>query len=100
MGRTIDDSKELNNTLRWPIYRPAPSLIEQKTSDELLETGIKVLDLLTPYVKGSKKGLLSGAGVGKTIIVQELIRNIAKEHGGYSVFVALENAPGKEMNSG
>jgi len=89
LGRTIDGSKERVGELRWPIYRPAPSLIEQKTSDEILETGIKVLDLLTPYVKGSKIGLFGGAGVGKTIIVQELIRNVAKEHGGYSVFVGV-----------
>ncbi|MFA6263096.1 MAG: F0F1 ATP synthase subunit beta [Candidatus Babeliales bacterium] len=88
MGRPIDGSPITTET-KWPIYRSAPSLIEQKTTDELLETGIKVIDLLTPYVKGSKIGLFGGAGVGKTIIVQELIRNIAKEHGGYSVFVGI-----------
>ncbi len=89
MGRTIDDTKGILTTHYKSIYRPAPSLIEQKTTEELLETGIKVLDLLTPYVKGSKIGLFGGAGVGKTIIVQELIRNVAKEHGGYSVFVGI-----------
>lgn len=89
LGRTIDGSSERLDTEQWPIYRPAPALVEQKTTDELLETGIKVLDLLTPYVKGSKIGLFGGAGVGKTIVVQELIRNIAKEHGGYSVFVGI-----------
>jgi F-type H+/Na+-transporting ATPase subunit beta len=88
MGRPIDGST-VTATKNWPIYRSAPSLIEQKTTDELLETGMKVIDLLTPYVKGSKIGLFGGAGVGKTIIVQELIRNIAKEHGGYSVFVGI-----------
>jgi F-type H+-transporting ATPase subunit beta len=88
MGRPIDGSS-ITTDKTWPIYRSAPSLIEQKTTDELLETGIKVIDLLTPYVKGSKIGLFGGAGVGKTIIVQELIRNIAKEHGGYSVFVGI-----------
>ncbi len=89
MGRTIDGAKEPVQGPRWPIYREAPSLIEQKTTEDILETGIKVLDLLTPYVKGSKIGLFGGAGVGKTIIVQELIRNVAKEHGGYSVFVGI-----------
>ena len=89
MGRPIDGSSLSKQETYWPIYRSAPSLIEQKTTDEILETGIKVIDLLTPYVKGSKIGLFGGAGVGKTIIVQELIRNVAKEHGGYSVFVGI-----------
>lgn len=89
MGRLIDGTNKQIDGPRWSIYRQAPSLIEQRTSEDLLETGIKVLDLLTPYVKGSKIGLFGGAGVGKTIIVQELIRNVAKEHGGYSVFVGI-----------
>lgn len=89
MGRTIDGSKEPIQGDLWPIYRNAPSLTEQKATEEILETGIKVLDLLTPYIKGSKIGLFGGAGVGKTIIVQELIRNVAKEHSGYSVFVGI-----------
>ena len=89
LGRTIDGISESIEGEHWPIYRSAPSLVDQKTSEEILETGIKVLDLLTPYVKGSKIGLFGGAGVGKTIVVQELIRNIAKEHGGYSVFVGI-----------
>jgi F-type H+-transporting ATPase subunit beta len=89
LGRTIDDSSNFKATKTHPIYRSAPALIEQKTTEELLETGIKVLDLLCPYVKGSKIGLFGGAGVGKTIIVQELIRNIAIEHHGYSVFVGI-----------
>jgi F-type H+-transporting ATPase subunit beta len=89
LGKVIDNGPELKAKQFWSIYRSAPSLIEQKTSDEILETGIKVIDLLCPYVKGSKIGLFGGAGVGKTIIVQELIRNVAKEHGGYSVFVGI-----------
>ena len=89
LGQTIDGGGEVKTTEKWSIYRPAPSLIEQKISEELLETGIKVLDLLCPYVKGSKIGLFGGAGVGKTIVVQELIRNVAIEHGGYSVFVGI-----------
>jgi len=89
LGRTIDGSTEEIKTTMWPIYREAPSLIEQRVSEDILDTGIKVLDLLCPYVKGSKIGLFGGAGVGKTIIVQELIRNVAKEHGGYSVFVGI-----------
>jgi F-type H+-transporting ATPase subunit beta len=89
LGRTIDGSGKKDYGQQWSIYRNAPSLIEQKATEDILETGIKVLDLLTPYVKGSKIGLFGGAGVGKTVIVQELIRNIAKEHGGYSVFVGI-----------
>jgi len=89
LGNTIDGSTEEIKAPMWTIYREAPSLIEQRVSEDILDTGIKVLDLLCPYVKGSKIGLFGGAGVGKTIIVQELIRNIAKEHGGYSVFVGI-----------
>ncbi len=89
LGNPIDGGKKLENVELWPIYRQAPNLIEQKITDEILETGIKVLDLLCPYVKGSKIGLFGGAGVGKTILVQELIRNVAIEHGGYSVFVGI-----------
>jgi F-type H+-transporting ATPase subunit beta len=89
IGRPIDGRDETLHEERWSIYRSAPSLIEQKATDDLLETGIKVIDLLTPYVKGNKIGLFGGAGVGKTIIVQELIHNVAKEHGGYSVFVGI-----------
>lgn len=89
LGRPIDGSETLENQLKWPIFRPAPSLIEQKTSVDILETGIKVLDLFCPYVKGSKIGLFGGAGVGKTILIQELIRNVAIEHQGHSVFVGI-----------
>ncbi|KKQ32804.1 MAG: ATP synthase subunit beta [candidate division TM6 bacterium GW2011_GWF2_37_49] len=89
LGRRIDGSLDVKAAEYWPIYRNAPSLIEQKTSEELLETGIKVIDLMCPYVKGSKIGLFGGAGVGKTMLVQELIRNIAVEHSGLSVFVGI-----------
>jgi len=89
IGRPIDGKKEPLSGQTWSIYRPAPSLIEQKITEEILETGMKVIDLLTPYLKGNKIGLFGGAGVGKTIIVQELIRNVAKEHGGYSIFVGI-----------
>src|SRR5690606_18322269 len=81
---TIDDSVE-----RWPIHRPAPKFVDLEPKTEILETGIKVLDLLTPYVKGGKIGLFGGAGVGKTVIIQELIHNIAMGHGGRSVFAGV-----------
>ncbi len=89
LGETIDGGPKLKDVKHWPIYRQAPGLVEQKITDEVLETGIKVLDLLCPYMKGSKIGLFGGAGVGKTILVQELIHNVAVEHGGYSVFVGI-----------
>ena len=88
---------EIKTDKRYPIHRPAPSLSEQSTTTEILETGIKVIDLLAPYLKGGKIGLFGGAGVGKTVIIQELIRNIAKEHGGFSVFAGLVNEQEKEM---
>ncbi len=72
-----------------PIHAPAPSYEEQSTESEIFETGIKVIDLLVPYVKGGKIGLFGGAGVGKTVLVQELINNIAREHGGLSVFAGV-----------
>ena len=74
---------------RYPIHRPPPSFEEQETTPEIFETGIKVIDLLAPYAKGGKIGLFGGAGVGKTVLIQELIRNIATEHGGYSVFAGV-----------
>jgi len=89
IGRPIDGITKAGSHKQWEIYRNPPTLIEQKATDEILETGIKVLDLLCPYIKGSKIGLFGGAGVGKTIIVQELIRNVAKQHHGYSVFVGI-----------
>jgi len=89
LGETIDDKEPLVCDERWPIYRKPPQLIEQKISNEIQETGIKVIDIMCPYIKGSKIGLFGGAGVGKTILVQELIRNIAIEHSGVSVFTGI-----------
>jgi F-type H+-transporting ATPase subunit beta len=88
-GNTIDKGEPLTDAPHWPIHRPAPSFDELDPTDELFETGIKVVDLLAPYVKGGKIGLFGGAGVGKTVIVQELINNIAKQHGGFSVFCGV-----------
>lgn len=89
LGNPIDGKPPVEAATYWPIYRPAPELIRQKIDDEIQETGIKVIDLMCPYLKGSKIGLFGGAGVGKTILVQELIRNIAKEDGGVSVFSGI-----------
>lgn len=89
LGDPIDE-KEVNvDAEKWPIHRPAPDFDEQETSTEMLETGIKVVDLIAPYAKGGKIGLFGGAGVGKTVLIQELINNIAKEHGGLSVFAGV-----------
>ena len=88
-GDPIDNKPAPANVKRMPIHREAPSFEEQSTSQEVLETGIKVVDLLCPYQKGGKIGLFGGAGVGKTVLIQELIRNIATEHGGYSVFTGV-----------
>ena len=85
-GDPIDNQGDVDTDERMPIHRPAPPLEEQETSTEVFETGIKVIDLLAPYAKGGKVGLFGGAGVGKTVLIQELINNIATEHGGYSVF--------------
>lgn len=89
LGEPIDEIESPIWEKRMPIHRQAPSYEEQKTSSDILETGIKVIDLLIPYVKGGKIGLFGGAGVGKTVLVQELINNIAKEHGGLSVFAGV-----------
>ena len=89
LGEPIDEVKPPKNVEYWPIHRKAPSFEEQSTSQEMLETGIKVVDLLCPYQKGGKIGLFGGAGVGKTVLIQELIHNIATEHGGYSVFTGV-----------
>lgn len=89
LGQTIDDKEPLKTETRWNIYRETPALIEQKISNETQETGIKVIDLMCPYIKGAKIGLFGGAGVGKTILVQELIHNIAIKHGGVSVFTGI-----------
>lgn len=88
-GDPVDEQGPIDCKERWPIHRPAPKLDEQNTGYEILETGIKVIDLLEPYTKGGKTGLFGGAGVGKTVIIMELINNIAKQHGGYSVFAGV-----------
>ncbi|WP_027629014.1 F0F1 ATP synthase subunit beta [Ruminiclostridium cellobioparum] len=89
LGETVDKQGDIKPTDYYPIHRPAPSFEEQRPSTEILETGIKVVDLLAPYAKGGKIGLFGGAGVGKTVLIMELIRNIATEHGGYSVFTGV-----------
>ena len=89
IGNTIDGKEEVKTAKRNPIHRPAPKFEELTTSTEMLATGIKVVDLMEPYTKGGKTGLFGGAGVGKTVLIQELIRNIATEHGGYSVFAGV-----------
>jgi F-type H+-transporting ATPase subunit beta len=89
-GEALDDRGKLAHPeLRWPIHRPAPKVVDQKPAEEMLETGIKVVDLLAPYAKGGKIGLFGGAGVGKTVLIMELIHNVAQEHGGYSVFAGV-----------
>src|SRR3990167_6640049 len=85
-GNPVDNLGEVKAKKYYPIHRPSPTLTEQETKQEVLETGIKVIDLMAPFIKGGKIGVFGGAGVGKTVIIQELINNIAKEHGGYSVF--------------
>jgi len=89
LGQAIDDQPDPDAQERWPIHRPAPSYEEQETSTEILETGIKVVDLIAPYAKGGKIGLFGGAGVGKTVLIMELINNVAKQHGGLSVFAGV-----------
>ena len=89
IGEPIDERGPVNAKMRYPIHRPAPSFEDQATSAEILVTGIKVIDLLAPYLKGGKIGLFGGAGVGKTVLIQELINNIAKGHGGVSVFAGV-----------
>lgn len=89
LGHAIDDGKEVKSDKKLPIHRRAPEYVEQSTKVEILETGIKVIDLICPIVKGGKVGLFGGAGVGKTVVIQELIHNIASNHGGYSVFAGV-----------
>ncbi len=89
LGENIDNKPQVETKERWPIHREAPDFEEQDTSTEILETGIKVVDLICPYAKGGKIGLFGGAGVGKTVLIMELINNIAKEHGGISVFTGV-----------
>jgi len=89
VGEAVDKGPPIHATRTYPIHRPAPSLEEQSTKVEMFETGVKVVDLLEPYTKGGKTGLFGGAGVGKTVLIQELIHNIAKHHGGISVFAGV-----------
>ena len=89
LGEPVDNKPAPAPEAYWPIHRPAPSYEEQQSTTEILETGIKVVDLICPYAKGGKIGLFGGAGVGKTVLIQELIRNIATEHGGYSIFTGV-----------
>ena len=90
LGQTVDNKPEAVKTAEtWPIHRAAPSFEEQETATSILETGIKVVDLIAPYSRGGKIGLFGGAGVGKTVLIMELIHNIATQHGGYSVFAGV-----------
>ncbi len=89
IGEPVDGLGPIDAKTSWPIHRPAPSFSELETSAEMFETGIKVIDLLAPYSKGGKTGLFGGAGVGKTVLIMELINNVAKQHGGYSVFAGV-----------
>ena len=89
LGKAVDGQKDVVTKDNWPIHRSAPKFVEQSTKTEIFETGIKVIDLICPFIKGGKVGLFGGAGVGKTVVIQELIRNIAAEHGGFSVFAGV-----------
>jgi len=89
VGEPVDEAGPIDTEERWPIHRPAPDLTQLQTDTVVFETGIKVVDLLEPYIKGGKVGLFGGAGVGKTVIIQELIHNVAKNHGGFSVFAGV-----------
>ncbi|MCR4721264.1 MAG: F0F1 ATP synthase subunit beta [Lachnospiraceae bacterium] len=89
LGDPVDNQPPVETEERWSIHRPAPSYEEQAASTQILETGIKVVDLICPYAKGGKVGLFGGAGVGKTVLIQELIHNVATEHGGYSIFTGV-----------
>ena len=88
-GNPVDGRGPVAHEKRYPIHRPAPALADQDTKAEILETGIKVIDLICPFIKGGKAGAFGGAGVGKTVVILELINNIAKAHGGYSVFAGV-----------
>jgi F-type H+-transporting ATPase subunit beta len=89
LGKPVDEKGPVDAQDMWPIHRPAPTFAEQSSAQEVLETGLKVVDLLTPFLKGGKIGLFGGAGLGKTVLIQELITNIATEHGGFSVFAGV-----------
>src|SRR5271170_3356960 len=89
IGEPVDNLGPIGEKTRMPIHRPAPLFDEQATSEVMFETGIKVIDLIQPFLKGGKIGLFGGAGVGKTVIIQELINNVAQQHGGFSVFAGV-----------
>ena len=89
IGDPIDERGPINTKIKYPIHREAPAFAEQASGAEILITGIKVVDMLAPYARGGKIGLFGGAGVGKTVVIQELINNVAKAHGGYSVFAGV-----------
>mgnify|MGYP005756370347 FL=1 len=89
LGEPVDNQEAPADVERWPVHRPAPTYDEQESTTEILETGIKVVDLIAPYAKGGKIGLFGGAGVGKTVLIMELINNVAKQHGGLSVFTGV-----------
>ncbi|MFA6918476.1 MAG: F0F1 ATP synthase subunit beta, partial [Candidatus Gracilibacteria bacterium] len=89
LGEPLDDREPVKTKKKYPIHRPAPAFEDQSTKTEVLETGVKVIDLICPIIKGGKVGLFGGAGVGKTVVIMELIRNIAQEHGGFSVFAGV-----------
>ena len=89
LGEPVDNMPAPEAKEAWPIHRPAPSFDQQESTTEILETGIKVVDLICPYAKGGKIGLFGGAGVGKTVLIMELINNVAKQHGGLSVFTGV-----------
>ena len=93
IGEPIDECGPIETKMKFPIHRPPPTFVEQSISVELLETGIKVIDLIAPYSKGGKVGLFGGAGVGKTVVILELINSIAKEHSGYSVLGGVGERP-------
>ncbi len=99
LGNPIDDGPAIESEEKWPIHRPAPQFSHLNRSTAIFETGIKVIDLICPFAKGGKVGLFGGAGVGKTVLIQELIRNIAQEHGGYSVFTGVgeRSREGKDL---
>ena len=96
IGEPLDaDPSEIHASDRWPIHREPPEFAELEPKKQMLETGIKVIDLLEPYVQGGKIGMFGGAGVGKTVIIQEMIRGEAKEHGGVSVFAGVRSGPAR-----
>ena len=99
-GEPLDGLGEVEAEQRLPIHRPPPPLVEQETTPQVLETGLKVIDLVTPFTKGGKIGAYGGAGVGKTVIIMELIRNIATEHGGFSVFAGVGERTREGNDSG